>query len=198
MSMNDSRPPYVVFERRPIEDRNASIEAGRYIAKDVDFVIITRPGSRDTVEKEATVWLSEIDARARKGLIPQEWPRHFQAAYDFWLKGETAPETGTPIKGWGIISPAMQETLVKAGIRTVEDLAMSGQAELMGVGMGAITLKQKAQTWLDMAKDRGVATEELSILRTKVTDLTDLVGKLMDANKELQAALKKEPAKAVI
>lgn len=189
--VDNERPPYVTFERRAVEDRNASIESGRYIAKDVDFVIITRAGSRDTVEKEVSQWLSETEDRARKGRIPQEWAKHFAGAYEFWLKGESAPEHGTPIKGWGVISPAMQDTLIKNGIRTVEDLALSGQAELMGVGMGALAMKQKAQAWLDMAKDRGVAVEEMNELRNKVSDLTELVAKLMEANKELRAVREK-------
>lgn len=191
MSVDNSRPPYVSFERRPIEDRNASIESGRYVAKDVDFVIITRPGSRDTVEKPAKEWLAEMEDKARKGRVPQEWLKHFSGAYEFWLKGESAPEQGTPIKGWSVVSPAMQETLVRAGIRTVEDLAIAGQAELMGVGMGAISLKQKAQNWLDLSKDQGVAVEKMNQLQTKVADLTDLVAKLMEANKELRASREK-------
>ena len=197
MPVDNERPPYVSFERRPVEDRNASIEAGRYIARDVDFVIITRAGSRDTVEKDAKAWLQEIEEKSRKGRVPPEWAKHFNSAYEFWLKGESAPESGTPIKGWGVISPAMQDTLLKSGIRTVEDLAMSGQAELQTVGMGALSLKQKAQTWLDLAKDRGTVTEEMLALQTKVADLTELVSKLMDANKELRA-LASQKKEAVI
>ena len=52
-------------------------------------------------------------------------------------------------------------------------------------------MKQKAQAWLDMAKDRGVAVEEMNELRNKVSDLTELVAKLMEANKELRAVREK-------
>jgi hypothetical protein len=197
MPVDNERPPYVTFERRPIEDRNATIEAGRFIAKDVDFVIITRAGSRDTVEKPALEWLGEMEKKVQKGALPPEWTKHFQAAYEFWLKGESAPESGTPIKGWSVISPAMQETLLRAGIRTVEDLAMAGAGELITVGMGGQALKQKAQAWIDLAKDRGAVAEEMSALQTKVADLTELVTKLMEANRELKALVPKAE-KAVI
>ena len=41
-----ARPPYVQFEMRAVEDRQASIDAGHYVAKDVAYAIITPAGSR--------------------------------------------------------------------------------------------------------------------------------------------------------
>jgi len=193
-AVDNSRPPYISFERRPIEDRNASIAEGRWIARDVDFVTVTRAGSRDTLDKEAEIWIREQNERARNGLIPPEWAKHFENAYRLWKEGETVPDSGTPIKGWSIISPAMQETLVHSGIRTVEDLAIIGQSELMHVGMGAIGLQQKAQAYLDTAKDRGVIAEEVAGMKQKIADLTELVGRLIEQNKALSTKAQKEPA----
>ena len=46
----EERPAYVRFERRPMEDKAASIREGRYVAKDVDFALVTPPYSNDCVE----------------------------------------------------------------------------------------------------------------------------------------------------
>lgn len=109
--VDNQRPPYVTFERRPVEDRMASAASGCYRTKDVDFVIVTRPGSRDTVEKEAEVWLREIAERAKpqRGQppqIPPEWPAAFRSAYERWKNNEEEPVNGTPIKGWPVLSPS--------------------------------------------------------------------------------------------
>ena len=49
------RPPYVVFETRPVENRTKTLEAnnGLPVYDDVAFVIITPPGSKDQIERIA-------------------------------------------------------------------------------------------------------------------------------------------------
>ena len=42
MIQENARPPLVNYTRMAVEDRNASLEKGRYTAVDVDFAIIER------------------------------------------------------------------------------------------------------------------------------------------------------------
>jgi hypothetical protein len=158
-----------------VEDRNATIKAGHYVSRDVDFAVITRPGSRDTFRKEAQVWLNELRDKARSGMIPQSWPDAFTQAYKAWQSGEEAPVEGTPIKGWPILSPSAQRDLIAAGIRTVEDLAQLPDADLKSIGTGAMGYKQKARAWLEAANSTGKVAEQLAQLSTKVGELTALV-----------------------
>jgi len=174
MSVDNERPPYVTFERRAVEDRSKSIGEGLYGSKDVDFAIVMRPGSRDTFEQEAAIWISGLKAKAKTGQIPQTWADGFAASYKSWLAGEVAPENGTPIKGWPVLSPAAQKDLIASGIRTVEDLAQLPETEFGAIGTGALSFKQKAQAWLDSAKDHGKVAEQLNALLIQVTALTDL------------------------
>ena len=150
--VDNERPPYVMFERRAVEDRSASIAAGHYVAKDVDFAVITRPGSRDSRDKNAIEWLAELREKARQNLVPQTWYRGFQESYDAWKNGQTLPEKGTPIKGWQLLGPAAQETVIAAGFRTVEDLANADESSLQKIGTGAISIRLKAQGWLEAVK----------------------------------------------
>lgn len=190
MSVDNERPPYVVFEVRSVEDRNASIEAGHYVAKDVNFAIVTRPGSRDSLEIEAESWLASLKQKGSgpNPVIPPNWYKGFQAAYDEWKKGNILPAHGTPIKGWGVLSPSLQETLIRGGFLTVEDLAQAGDSELANVGTGGISLKLKAQAWLEAAANAGKSAERVTELAAKIADLTALVEKLLEENKALKAA----------
>lgn len=172
--VDNSRPPYVMFERRAVEDRTASLAAGHYVSKDVDFAIITRPGSRDTLDKEALVWLGEIREKGRSNAIPSTWFEALNASYKAWKDGEEVPPNGTPIKGWPVLSPAAQKDLIHAGIRTVEDLADIPDQELAVIGTGAMAFKQKAKSWLAAAQGTGKLAEQLAALSTQLEALTAL------------------------
>lgn len=195
-TVDETRPPYVSWEYRPVEDRNASIAAGHYVSKDVAFATITRPGSRDTLDKEALVWLAEIREKGRKKEIPATWFPAFEASFKSWQTGEEAPVTGTPIKGWPILSPAAQKDLISSGIRTVEDLASMADGELGVIGTGAVSYKAKAKAWLTAAEGSGKTSEQIATLTQQVSDLTALTTKLIEENKALRADLpSKNPLK---
>lgn len=197
MIVDNERPPLTTFHRDPVEDRNASIAAGRYIAKDVDFVTVTRPGARDNFVTVASEYAETLRDRARAGLIPPDWPEKYEAAYARWLKGETAPEIGTPIKGWGLLSPATQEMLIRWEIRTVEDLAALPDSEVMRLGMGMQAAKDKAKAFLEAANSAGAVAAELSTLKQQVRENSELVEKLIAENKRLSALVsdQKSPEK---
>lgn len=173
--VDNSRPPYVVFERRAVEDRTASISKGHYVSKDVDFAVITRPGSRDSLDEEAVVWLAKLRERSKTNQVPPNWFEAFSAAYKAWKDGEEVPTDGTPIKGWPVLSPAAQKELIHVGIRTVEDLAQMPENELTVLGTGALSMKQKAIAWLQAAEGSGKIAEQMAALTAKIGDLTTLV-----------------------
>lgn len=193
--VDNDRPPYVTFETRPVEDRAASTTAGHFVSRDLDFAIITRPGSRDTMEKEASVWLRELAEKARTKSIPQTWATAFKESYETWKKGEDIPLTGTPIKGWPLLGPSAQKDLIHAGIRTVEDLAALPDNEVGQIGTGAISFKQKAQAWLLAAQDTGKAASQIADLTAKVTQLVELTQAQAIELKSLKAQLQ-QPAAA--
>lgn len=181
------RPPYVRWEIRAVEDRTASLAAGAYVAKDVDYAIIMRPGSKDTVEKEARVWLNEIKAKARENMIPATWPAAFEASYKMWKEGEEMPPNGTPIKTWPPLSPAQSQMIIRAGILTVEDLANLPDSELGIIGIGGLGLKQKAQSWL---QSKNSLAEENAALKVRTAELEGQVAAMMADLQKLKEAKK--------
>lgn len=190
MQQMDDRPPYVEWRRVPVEDREASLLAGRYVAKDVDIAVVMRPGSRDTVEKDVQTFFSDWDARVRNKQCPPEWPRAWRQSYEAWKAGEELPVNGTPIKGWALLSPAQQQNLIAAKVLTVEDLAALPDQELQVVGVGATGIREQARSWLKAA-DQGKLAAENADLRQKVADLTAAVQTLMGRLDEAKASAPK-------
>lgn len=191
--MQAGRPPYVTFEQRAEEDRNATVKAGTLVLKDVDYAIIRTAGSKDTVEKVASEWLDHCGFESTKGRWPAEWVVAHRKMYTDWKAGLEATPFGFPIRQWPSISKAQAENLALASVLTVEDLAASNEQTMAKIGMGARALKEKAQAWLDASK--GNVGEELAALRAQVSDLVATVGGMREKNSELESALQSQAKK---
>lgn len=190
MTERKDRPAYVRFETRAVEDKEASTRDGQYRARDVDFVIVTPPYSKDQLHFRVDKWLKQNEEYVRNNRLPREWADRYKAAYEAWKKGQDLPLEGTPIKGWLMISPAQQEILLHCNILTVEDLAEMNDEGAKRVGMGAIMLKNKAKAWLSQAKDKGPATMEIANLKKQNENLELMVETLTKQVQELQKVVK--------
>jgi hypothetical protein len=112
-----------------------------------------------------------------------------------WKKGEELPETGTPIKGWAVLSPAQQAAVLHANIRTVEDLAQATEEGITAIGMGGRTLKARAADWLAARGDgAGKTSAELEALRQKVADQAALIEQLQKNIAAIKPAQAPKPA----
>lgn len=163
----EERPAYVQFERRPVEDRAETIKQGRYVAKDVDFVLITPSYSKDCIEREIPEWIASMKSNISQGRMTVDLYNKYIQSYEYWKNGQEIPLHGTPIKGWPVISPAQQEMLIHANIRTVEDLAGINAEGKARVGMGWLDLYNKAKAWLDSAKDHGQVVSKVASLESE-------------------------------
>ena len=168
---NAPQPPYVIFEVRPVEDRAASIEAGHFVAKDVHYAIITPAGTRDRIEKEAKLWLADLEIGVQQERMPREWLHAFQRAYRDWCENRETPEFGIPVTDWPAIGPSQVRMLQDIGLRTVEQVAEANEEAVSRIGMGGRALKSKAQAYLDAAKDTGKIAAELDAMRKKIEAL---------------------------
>ena len=182
-SVMEARPPYVEFEDRSVEDRDASIKEGRLVMRPVHYAVIRQIGNKDTIEKEAGPWLDHLDVLVQAGSYRREWAEAFRKKYEAWKAGQEGPALGFTSKQWASVSKAQADNLINVGVTTVEDLASANEQTLQRVGMGARALQDKARAWLDSAKAHGNA-EELAALRAKVGDLEQ-------ANKDLREKLER-------
>lgn len=185
----EARPPYVEFEYKPVEDRDASIEKGMAVYKDVAFARITPAGGRDTIEKIAEEWLKQIKDKAAKGEYDPRWADHFSAQYRAWRDGQEIPVNGTAISMCMFYTPAQQRQIISGNVRTLEDMASASEDTLARIGMGAREYKEKAQKALSSAEGGKVALQH-EALAVKLADALARVESLEAANRKLKAQAK--------
>ena len=191
------RPAYVRFERVPMEDKAESLKQGHYVAKDVDFALVTPPYSKDIMKFKVDKWFPELEKQVMAGRMPKDWLEDYKRAYHAWQNGQELPPKGTPIKGWGVISPAQQETLIRMNILTVEDLMGINDEGMKRIGMGGLELKNKAAAWLSQLNDKGPLTQEMASLKTENVNLKTQVETLIKQVEKLQARLEAQPDNVV-
>lgn len=167
VSIHEARAPWVEFQLVAEEDRNASIAAGVYTTKDVEYVIVTPAGSKDRVVREVKDWLDQKDIDAKNGRVPAEWVRAWRFAYKEWKEGRELPVQGTPILTWPPLSPSQRQSLITWKVMTVEALAECNEDVILRLGMGGRKLKQMAVDWLKASNDVGKVTMEVGALREK-------------------------------
>lgn len=170
MQVAEARPPFVSFEAKAIEDREATIASGYYQTKEVDYALITPQGSKDRIERNAGEWFVNLRQMVQEERFPREWLRHFEESYKAWKEGRELPLTGTPILTWPVLSPGQIKSLLEINIRTVEDLAIANEESIMRLGMGGRALKDKATSWLSAASSLGKTTEAMADLKAQLSD----------------------------
>lgn len=168
---------YLQFERRAVHDAAASSKEGRYVAKNVDFAILTPSGGVDCVEREITPELLELWSSQGFG----NRVKHYEA----WKMGQEPPVDGHSIKEWPVASPAEIKMCIENNIRTVEALAGANDTALRRIGIGGVSLQNKAKTWL--ADDKGKAVERISSLETKVKGMEEELTRLYEENEALRS-----------
>ena len=183
----DSKPPFVIFEVRAVEDRQGSIDSGHYVAKDVVFAIITPAGTKDRIEKVAEDWLRDLVEAVNQERFPRQWLDAYKQAHKAFLNNQEIPENGTPVKDWPGASPAQIRNLLDIGLRTVEQVAEATEEAISRIGMGGRALKSRAQAYLDASKGDGKISAELDDLRQKVEALTNRDTEREAALQNLQA-----------
>jgi len=182
ISVQKGGRPHIRFEQRSEEDRAASVEQGKKVYRDVDWVVITPAGGKDVVENHAQQWLANIRDRAQVGQYDPEWVSTFEKMYAMWKDGQEIPEDGTPLKMCTtIFSPAEIQNCLGNNIRTLEQLASVNEEGMGRIGMGARALKIRAQEAIKIGEGRGDAMRiealmvENADLKTKVDTLTQIV-----------------------
>ncbi len=181
------RPAHVRFEGVAVEDKQASLAAGRYVAKNVEFALITPPYSKDVVRQKVTTWLSQMEDNVRNDRLPRQWQKEYLEQLEAWRKGQEMPLNGAAIRGWGVISPAQQEMLIRLNILTVEDLAGINDEGAKNIGMGSLDLKNKAKAWLAQLADKGPLTQKIAAVENENATLKSSIATLEAQVKALMA-----------
>ena len=133
----------VRFYKRPVQQEAESLNAGRPIFKDFDFVQICVAGDS----------LTEIDTYAlanHKTRFPIQWANYMnrQGANDEEI-------VGTPVAEWPLVSKSQAEELRAMKFQTVESIATASDQQLqrmgMAAGMSPYAFRDKAKAFLNLA-----------------------------------------------
>lgn len=127
----------VIFYSRPVENPAKSLEAGRKICTDQDYVKMYHPGEGNT---------NQIDRP-----VKQEDTRRFPRQWEQYLHNRTQAPEGTPIDLLYPNNPSTAENLRGMGVFTVEQAANLSAHAQDRVGMGSQDIVNKAKAFLENA-----------------------------------------------
>lgn len=160
-----AKPPFVQFEYRSVEQRDASLAAGHFVGKDIAYVKVTQRGSKDTYEAVADEWYAYLRQEMRAERFPEEWYDKLLKAYSNWKDGNGEIIEGTPLREWPPIRPSVLRTCIEIGLLSVEDLAGSNEEAVARIGLGGRQLRQMAIDWLKEAEGSAGTVARLNAIR---------------------------------
>ena len=166
--------PILRFYSEAVEMPGLSANEGRPIFKEVDFVGITNPGSRDEV-----VVVAEKKAKTDEYIA---W------AYKKWKATQEQVIDGTPVETVPFLSKAVCMELKALNIHTLEALATAPDTATMRM-MGLRDLKKKAEAFLLSAKDSATVTKmqhELNLRDQTIASLQAQMKQMSERFDELQ------------
>jgi hypothetical protein len=133
----------VRFYKKSVQQEQESIEAGRPIFKEFDFVHICVAG--DT--------LTEIDTYAlnsHKQRFPIQWANYMNR-----VGAHDEEVIGTPLSEWPLVSKSQAEEMRAMKFHTVESIANASDQQLqrmgMAAGMSPYAFRDKAKAFLNLA-----------------------------------------------
>lgn len=158
------------FFKESVQNVIASQQAGREIWEDVEMVEILMPGNLLTRP------VCKVTDEHR-----QRWPK----AYELFKREEEYRPEGKPLEEWAVLRPAMVKELKALDFHTIEAVAAMTEQAIQRIGMGARSIKSKAQAYLE--EQQGM--QPLNDMVTKNELLESRCAALETQNKELGAML---------
>lgn len=160
---------YVKFYIRPVQDEDASNEAGRPIYKDREYVEIRSPGNQTNIIQRP---VSAMDRQ------------RFKAAYNLFKAGEEDQVIGTPLVEVPWITRSQVEELVHIRVRTLEHLAevgddvctrMPGLTTLKQRAKLAVEASEKAAPFIAMQAENEELRNRLAALEQTITEQSEII-----------------------
>jgi hypothetical protein len=133
----------VRFYKRAVQQEQETLDAGRPIYKEFDFVHICVAG--DTLTEIDTYVLNNHKLR-----FPVQWAQYMNR-----VGADDQQIVGTPVSEWPIVSKSQAEELRALKFHTVEAIAGASDAQLqrmgMAAGMSPYAFRDKAKAFLNLA-----------------------------------------------
>jgi hypothetical protein len=132
----DAAKLFVRFSIEAKRNERKSVEEGRPVFDDVEYIEILTPGDKgNSIHRP----------------IREHDKQRFGAQYEAWKKGLTEPVSGTPLSEWPGVTRSQVEMLAFHNCRTVEHLAGLSLSNAQSIGP-VQSLVQRARDYLEKAK----------------------------------------------
>jgi hypothetical protein len=139
---------------------------------EVPHLKLQAPGNTKTVYDQPVRFETLPDRPSDPERFPQAWAA-FQA-------GQTMGDSGTSIYDWQGCTPGDARRFELNGIKTVEQLAHVSDANLSGLGLGALALRERARTFISGNGVEEQLRGQLAIQEDQIAKLTDIVNSLLE------------------
>jgi hypothetical protein len=189
MELQKPLAPILKFETRAKQNMDASLKAGRPVFEDVDMLVITPPGTRDTFEADAKTWLAAKRDAAARGQYPLDWIDKFEEGYARWKSGNAMPESGWALKMCPAYTPAEVAMCAGADVATVESLAQVPDGGLNLLGLHGRILRDRARALLASDENKNQLIGKVETLNADVETLTESLKSANAKIQELESAL---------
>ena len=174
--MSETGALAVRFYSKEVQNDFLTNKEGRPISFMADFVRIEIPGNQTSI-------IDTFVNNTHKTRFPQQWAIYLNEKAD----GNNNPDNvqGTLLRDWPILNAAQATELKHFKFYTVEQVANASDQQIMAIGMTAgmspLALRDKAQAFLENAKDSSFAqkqAEEIKLREQEIADLKDQMARL--------------------
>jgi len=140
-AMNKGITP--VFQIVPVQNEKESEAQGRAVYTDTEVVLLYIAGDQNSVHSQP---------------VDNYIKRRFPEQYEHWKRtNEGRRITGTPLRMWPMATPAFIKEMEHINVFSVDDLANIADVHMSKMQDGRIW-RDRAQAWLDNAKETSVST----------------------------------------
>jgi len=174
--MSETGALAVRFYSKEVQNDFLTNKEGRPISFMADFVRIEIPGNQTSI-------IDTFVNNTHKTRFPTQWAIYLNEKAD----GNNNPDNvqGTLLRDWPILNAAQATELKHFKFYTVEQVANASDQQIMAIGMTAgmspLALRDKAQAFLENAKDSSFAqkqAEEIKLREQEIADLKDQMARL--------------------
>jgi len=169
---------YVQFFLHPVQNAEKTLEEGRPIYDEIEYIRIMVPGDKSSV----------IERPIRLGHGENFDNFKYGPEYGMFKQGVKDALVGTPLSEWAAISRSQVKELEYFNVRTLEQLAQMPDTAIQNFN-GVSSLREQAKRFITDAKDGSIVAQmqsELEIRDNTIQTLMNQVSEMQKSISELQ------------
>ena len=168
----------IKFEVFPHPNETKSLEQGRPIYDDREYITIIVPGDKNSIVHRP-VWAQDKQRFARQ--------------YAAFQQGRSQDVSGTPLTMWGGMTLSQAKEFEYFNVKTVEQLAEMSDGNGVNV-QGFNGLKQRAKDWVERTKSDAPLLQLRAEVEAKANDIQTMQQQLVEQGNRIDQLMKLIPA----